>query len=207
MTAQLFDDESSSVDFAPAGRVDYWRSVAEFEQSPGLMGSLERELDWRQLPVRLFGKSIPQPRLTAFYADPGISYRYSGLTLHGQAWTPDLALIRALVERYSGFAFNSVLCNLYRDGDDYMGWHADDEPELGLQPAIASVSFGAARRFVFKPKSGAKERREFLLAAGSLLVMSGDLQEHWLHQLPKARKIEEARINLTLRQIKPPGSP
>jgi alkylated DNA repair dioxygenase AlkB len=149
----------------------------------------------------MFGRSIPQPRLTDFRADPGVSYRYSGLTLEARPWTDDLAGLRRFAEDMAGQRFNSVLCNLYRDGRDYMGWHADNEPELGPNPVIASLSFGARRRFTLKPRSGQEERVEFELECGSLLVMRGDTQRHWLHQLPRAARVREARINLTFRDI------
>ena len=195
------DSRASTRHLPPAGRVDYWSSLPDFGPKGDLERKLEADLAWAQLPVRLFGRSIPQPRLTAFYGEPGISYRYSGLTLQARGWTDDLQYIRTIVQRYSQSRFNSVLCNLYRSGNDYMGWHADDEPELGPKPTIASVSLGAARRFVLKPRDGGEQRYEYLLAPRSLLVMSGDLQRHWLHQLPKALRVGQLRINLTFRLI------
>jgi alkylated DNA repair dioxygenase AlkB len=201
VTDQKLDAQVEVLELPPSGRVDYWPTVLESGESLRLLGKLEAELCWQQLPVQLFGRSIPQPRLTAFYGDAGVRYRYSGLTLDARGWTPELQQISQVITQYCGRRFNSVLCNLYRDGNDYMGWHADDEAELGPNPAIASVSFGAARRFVLKPREGSSERREFLLSSGSLLVMSGDLQRHWLHQLPKARRVKGTRINLTFRQI------
>jgi len=181
------------VDYWPLADPDIEVGVAEQQLGGGL--------EWRQLPVRMFGRSIPQPRLTAFYGDREVNYRYSGLTLKARPWIPELKELRRIVEERSGQKYNSVLCNLYRDGRDYMGWHADDERELGLDPVIASMSFGAARRFLLKPRNGEGERIEFLLKSGSLLVMRGDLQRQWLHQLPRALKISQQRINLTFRQI------
>jgi len=139
--------------------------------------------------------------LTAFYGNREVNYRYSGLTLQARPWTGELEKLRRIAEELSGRKYNSVLCNLYRDGRDYMGWHADDERELGSNPVIASMSFGAERRFLLKPRNGEEERIEFLLKSGSLLVMRGDLQRHWLHQLPRALRISRKRINLTFRQI------
>ncbi|MFW5815395.1 MAG: alpha-ketoglutarate-dependent dioxygenase AlkB family protein [Wenzhouxiangella sp.] len=190
-----------NVDLPPAGQVRYCALAAPGLRPAKLFTNLGQTLDWRQLPVRMFGRSIPQPRLTDFRADPGVGYRYSGLSLEARPWTDDLALIRQIVERRTGCCFNSVLCNFYRDGRDYMGWHADNEPELGPEPVIASVSFGAQRRFVLKPRTGGPERVEFELESGSLLLMCGDVQEHWLHQLPRAMRVSEARINLTFRKI------
>jgi alkylated DNA repair dioxygenase AlkB len=159
-----------------------------------------RSLDWQQRPIRLFGREVMQPRLTCFYGEPGVRYRYSGKTLEAHRFTDEL---RDLAERLGeciGTGFNSVLCNLYRDGRDSMGWHADDETELGKDPVIASVSLGQARRFRLKPRSGGGSRA-LMLEHGSLLVMSGDLQHHWLHELPKSRQALGPRINLTFRRI------
>lgn len=192
---------AKATELPPAGRVQYWPLAAPGLCPAEVFSNLSLGLDWRQLPVRMFGRSIPQPRLTDFRADPGIRYRYSGLTLDARPWSDDLSRIRRIVEHRAGCCFNSVLCNFYRDGRDYMGWHADNEPELGREPVIASVSFGARRRFVLKRRSGGGERVEFELEPGSLLVMRGDIQEHWLHQLPRALRVSEGRINLTFRNI------
>lgn len=196
-----FPECTINTTLAPGGRVQYWSSLNAELCSSDLFERLSRDLDWRRLPVRMFGRSILQPRLTDFRADPGICYRYSGLSLKARPWTADLAWMRQLVEEVVGQRFNSVLCNLYRDGRDYMGWHADDEPELGPDPVIASLSFGARRRFSLKSRSGREERIELELEPGSLLVMRGDLQRHWLHQLPRALRVNDSRINLTFRNI------
>lgn len=191
-----------SMDLAPAGKVHYWPCAVPELRSEEVFERLRRDLDWRQLPVRMFGRAIPQPRLTDFRADQGVCYRYSGLALEASPWSADLAWMRQIVQERTGHRFNSVLCNLYRDGRDYMGWHADDEPELGPEPVIASLSFGACRRFLIKSRSGQGRQLEFKLESGSLLVMSGDLQHHWVHQLPRALGVHEARINLTFRNIR-----
>ncbi|NDY94687.1 alpha-ketoglutarate-dependent dioxygenase AlkB family protein [Wenzhouxiangella limi] len=194
-------DSARIVDLPPAGRVEYRPCAAPGCPSREVFERLRDDLDWRQLPVRTFGRAIAQPRLTDFRGEAGIRYRYSGLTLEARPWTAHLLRLREVVEQHTGQRFNSVLCNLYRDGRDYMGWHADDEPELGREPVIASLSFGARRRFTLKPRSGEAERLEFELASGSLLVMSGDVQRFWLHQLPRALRVRDARINLTFRYI------
>jgi alkylated DNA repair dioxygenase AlkB len=156
---------------------------------------------WKQEHLTLFGRSIAQPRLTAWMGDPEAVYTYSGLTLIPIDWTPPVRMLRTKVEEATGERFNGVLLNLYRDGNDSMGLHADDEPELG--PVVASVSLGAARRFVLKPRG--KHRREVSrslpLAHGSLLVMDAATQSHWVHGIPKQPGIREARINLTFRSI------
>jgi alkylated DNA repair dioxygenase AlkB len=138
--------------------------------------------------------------LTAWYADTGLTYTYSGVTHAAIPWTPALAEVRRRVEEASGAPFNSVLLNYYRDGADSMGYHADDEEELGVNPVIASISLGAVRQFFLKhPKSG--EKLKYDLAHGSLLVMGGTCQHHWVHAVPKAKTALGERINLTFRKI------
>jgi alkylated DNA repair dioxygenase AlkB len=162
---------------------------------------LTHVVPWEQQKVQMFGKWVDQPRLTAFYGDPGVSYTYSGLTWQVQAWPPPLAELRKVIEERCSKQFNSVLLNYYRDGQDSMGWHSDDEPSLGRNPLIASVSFGAERKFMLRHRQKKSSRQEIVLRHGSLLVMGGALQHHWQHQLPKSKKVREARINLTFRNI------
>ena len=161
---------------------------------------LEAEIAWQQDSIRMFGKLLPLPRLTAWYGDPGAVYRYSGIVNHPKPWTPLLLNLKETVEGLLDQRFNSVLLNRYADGQDYQGYHADDEPELGSEPNIASLSFGEARMFRFKEKLG-PARFGILLEPGSLLWMSGALQEHFLHALPKSKKVQGPRINLTFRFI------
>lgn len=170
-----------------------------------LLTALHAELPWRQETIRLFGRQIPQPRLIAWHGDPDAVYTYSGLTLAPAPWTPALSRILHSVQALCGVRFNSVLANCYRDGSDSMGWHSDDEPELGPEPVIASVSFGAARTFALRHRQQRALRYQLSLAAGSLLVMQGVTQQHWQHQIPKTRRPVAARINLTFRTIVPPG--
>jgi alkylated DNA repair dioxygenase AlkB len=143
-----------------------------------------------------FGR--PMPRLTAWFADQGIDYRYSGVLHTGAGWDATVSEIRRRVEEVTGGRFNSVLLNRYRSGQDSVSWHADDEPELGEAPLIASVSLGAPRKFALKHKDGS-DRRDYVLAHGSLLVMGGTLQRHYLHALPKTSQSVGERINLTFR--------
>lgn len=162
---------------------------------------LRRTLDWRQERARLFGRELPVPRLVAWMADEGVSYRYSGI-VHGAApWPLLMAEIRAAVELITQHRFNSVLANLYRDGSDSMGWHADNEPELGPRPVVASVSLGAARRFSLRHRQRLYPAMSFDLAPGSLLVMEEGTQCEWQHQIPKTRKPVGPRINLSFRLI------
>ena len=191
-----------SFDLHPGGKVRFWPTWLDAGAAAAWYSELRESLDWRQLPVRMFGRWVKQPRLVDFHADRDVSYTYAGLRLDGRGWPPRLQTLRDAVSDAAGVAFNSVLCNLYRDGHDYMGWHADDEPELGPEPIIASLSLGASRRFVLRPRRPPREpRQELQLDSGSLLLMSGSLQRHWQHQLPKALRVREARINLTFRQI------
>lgn len=186
---------------APNGLVRYYPDFMSGRAADQVLPQLREGLDWQQLPIKMFGRRILQPRLTAYYGDPGADYRYSGLQLKAQPWPAALAELRDAVACQIGERFNSVLCNLYRHGRDYMGWHADNEPELGVDPLIASVSLGAERRFALKPRDGTMDREVFELASGSLLVMSGDLQRHWLHQLPRSQRVNDERINLTFRYV------
>jgi alkylated DNA repair dioxygenase AlkB len=166
-----------------------------------LFAALRDSIAWEQHKIRVYGRTLAAPRLSAWYGDPGAVYRYSGLRLEPVAWAPPLLEIKARVEALAGSAFNSVLLNLYRDGQDSVGWHSDAEPELGRNPIVASVSLGAERRFVFQHK----KRRHCLqldLEPGSVLIMGGSTQHYWRHQLPKTARPVGARINLTFRTIR-----
>jgi len=191
---------SHPVHLPPSGLVTYWPGWIGAPEADRLFALWSETLDWQQRPIRLFGREIMQPRLTCFYGEPGVEYRYSGKTLEAQRWPNELKALSERLDREIDEAFNSVLCNLYRDGGDSMGWHADDEAELGVDPVIASVSLGESRRFRLKPRGSGKPL-SIDLHHGSLLVMSGDLQHHWLHELPKTRKNLGPRINLTFRRI------
>ena len=169
-----------------------------------LMNALQKEIPWKQEHIKLFGKTHPTPRLTAWHGDEHCVYKYSGVVNQPFPWTPSLLTIKSRIENLSnGTTFNCVLLNFYRDGSDKMGWHSDDEKELGPNPSIASVSFGATRRFDFKHKNEAHNKFSIHLESGSLLLMQGDMQHHWLHQIPAQKRIQEPRINLTFRYIPP----
>jgi alkylated DNA repair dioxygenase AlkB len=146
----------------------------------------------------MFGRVLLQPRLLCWYGDA--SYTYSKLTLPATPWPAWLLPLKQQVEQAVGASFNGVLLNYYRDGQDSMGWHSDDEPELGRDPLIASVSLGATRRFTLKHKLQPL-KHEVSLTTGSLLVMAGHMQHYWLHALPKMARVQDGRINLTFRQI------
>ena len=157
-------------------------------------------LDLQQENIHIFGKTVHQPRLSAFYGDTGVSYVYSKREFVGLPWTSALVVLKTAIELETGLHFNSALVNYYRDGKDSMGLHADNEPELGQNPVIASMNFGVARKMVFR-RNGTAEKLEIDLNHGDLLIMSGALQHNWKHEIPKQRKIIGARLNITFRKI------
>ena len=176
------------------------------DAATALLAELTTTIAWRQEPIKLFGKEVLQPRLTAWHGDPAARYQYSGLALEPHPWTPALQQLRAQVEAATGTRFNSVLLNLYRSGQDSMGWHADNEPELGPAPVIASVSLGGTRRFRLKPRDLQRTPHapvSLELTAGSLLVMRGCTQRYWLHAVPKTARPAGPRLNLTFRAVAP----
>lgn len=173
----------------------------DLAESDELFGDLAETIVWRRDSITVFGKTSPIPRLNAWYGDDGKTYRYSNIAMQPRPWTDALTTIRERVERECEQGFNSVLLNLYRDGRDGVAWHADDEPELGREPVIASVSFGATRRFQLRHKRDRTLQHELALAHGSLVVMRGATQAHCLHQVPKTSRPVGPRINLTFRSI------
>ena len=185
-------------------QLQYHPLLFDSQEQSLLMNALQEEIPWKQEHIKLFGKTHPTPRLTAWHGDTHCVYKYSGVVNQPFPWTPSLLIIKTRIESLSnGTTFNCVLLNFYRDGSDKMGWHSDDEKELGPNPSIASVSFGATRRFDFKHKTEAHNKFSIHLESGSLLLMQGDMQHHWLHQIPAQKRIQEPRINLTFRYIPP----
>jgi len=166
-----------------------------------LFGEFREGIDWRQEEVMVFGRRQAVRRLVAWHGDPGARYTYSGTPHEPLPWTPALERIRHRVQAIAVCEFNAVLLNLYRDGRDGMGWHADDEPELGPEPVIASVSLGAVRRFCLRHRKRRDLRADLALPHGSLLLMSGATQRNWVHAVPKTTVPVGERINLTLRRI------
>lgn len=163
--------------------------------------ALQEHIAWEHQAITLFGKKVLQPRLTAWYGDERKQYRYSGLTLQPRPWNEELLQLKGKAEIISGTTFNSALLNLYRQGSDSMGWHRDNEPELGPTPVIASVSFGAERCFRFRNYQDKKQVISLTLPSGSLLLMKGSTQQYWQHALPKSASIQGTRINITFRDI------
>jgi len=160
-----------------------------------------KNIKWKQDEIKMYGKVIPLPRLTSWYGDKGKSYSYSGINSNPNEWNNGLLQIKNELEKISQAKFNSVLLNLYRNGEDYLNWHADDEPELGINPTIGSVNFGAERDFALK-SNDEKLQFKIPLTHGSVLIMSGTLQHFWKHSVPKRKKVEDIRINLTFRFVK-----
>ena len=158
-------------------------------------------VEWEQHRVSVFNRIHLVPRLTAFYGDAGVGYTYAGFRHQAKAWSACLLELKKLAEQAAGVNFNSVLLNHYRNGSDRMGWHADNEPELGRDPIIVSVSLGASRYFDLKHRTRADLKLRINLRHGSLLMMGGATQHHWLHQVPAQKRITEPRINLTFRTI------
>ena len=179
----------------------YYASYFTKEQSDRFFNSLIENIEWKQDTINMYGRLLPLPRLSAWYGDNDKPYTYSGITLQPNAWTSDLLELKQAVEKEAKTSFSSVLLNRYRDGKDYVGWHTDAEKELGQNPIIGSVNFGASRKFQLRRIDIPKEKFEVELGHGSLLVMMGETQHYWQHQVPKTAKKIDERINLTFRKM------
>ncbi|MDH7446883.1 alpha-ketoglutarate-dependent dioxygenase AlkB family protein [Aquimarina sp. 2201CG14-23] len=197
----LFSSKNTPIQLQiPDGDVIFYPYFFEKTQADQLFEILLKSVQWQQDEIKIFGKTHPQPRLTALYANNKNTYSYSNITMTPHQFTEELLMIKNNIERIISEKFTTCLLNLYRDGQDSNGWHADDEKELGSEPVIASVSLGEERWFHFKHKTKTLKQK-LLLPHGSLLIMKGKTQENWLHQIPKTRKIIKPRINLTFRSI------
>lgn len=186
----------------PDAEVLYLDRLALARSDTEILQQLIAEVPWRREDVVMWGRRMPQPRLTAWYGDSGARYAYSGVTLDPLPWTPLLDDIKTRIETTVGESFNSVLLNYYRDEHDSIGFHSDDEPELGKEPVIASLSLGAERTFILKHKRSKLVAPAHLrLASGSLLLMRGTTQSCWRHGIPKESRPCGPRINLTFRKI------
>lgn len=180
----------------------YWPAWLSAQEATAGFSLLRQALAWRQDHIRVYGKAVKIPRLQAWYGDADASYAYSGLRLPPLPWHPWLLALKHKCEAQTGYRFNSVLANCYRNGQDSMGWHADDEPELGRNPAIASVSLGAPRDMDFRHNI-TRQRCRLKLQHGSLLLMHGQTQHFWQHAIPKRASLAGERINLTFRWVTP----
>jgi alkylated DNA repair dioxygenase AlkB len=184
----------------PDANLKYIPNFIPLAEAATLMRSLQESLDWRQEQITLYGKTHDVPRLQAWYGNEDAAYQYSNLTMRPLPWSSSLLKLKQQCETASNSRFNSVLANLYRHGQDGMGRHADNEPELGQQPVIASLSFGEVRNLDFYHNQS-KDKVRLPMGNGSLLVMSGDTQTYWQHGIAKTKKQLAARINLTFRYI------
>ena len=204
MTADFATPDPGTLAPVPLGGADLlfaprWLDAAAAD---ALQAALGAQVPWEVHRIRLFGRDVASPRLSCWIGDPGAAYRYSGVLFEPQPWPLGLQQLRGWLEASCGASFNSVLANRYRDGSDAMGWHSDDEPELGPQPVIASLSLGATRRFLLKARAKDGQRLALDLPAGSLLLMRGDTQRNYRHALPRTARPVGERINLTFRNIR-----
>jgi alkylated DNA repair dioxygenase AlkB len=185
----------------PQADILFWPQLFDEQDARELHDRLFNESLWRQEQIAMYGKQIDVPRLSAWHADSGRHYAYSGIKHQPSMWSELLLSLKLKVEELSGARFNSVLCNLYRDGNDGVAWHSDDEHELGKNPVIASLSFGETRTFQFRKRDDHSQKFSLELSSGSCLIMSGETQHAWHHQIPKSSASLQARINLTFRYI------
>ncbi|HLU12373.1 MAG TPA: alpha-ketoglutarate-dependent dioxygenase AlkB [Arenimonas sp.] len=188
----------------PEGQLHLAAGWLGAEEADALFETLRAQVPWEVHRIRIFGREVDSPRLSCWIGDPDASYVYSRTRFEPRPWLPALLELRERLHADTGARFNSVLANLYRSGADAMGWHADDEPELGARPVIASLSLGASRRFLLRHRRERDRRLALDLPHGSLLLMSGDTQANWQHALPRTARPAGPRINLTFRLINPP---
>ncbi|WP_026209520.1 alpha-ketoglutarate-dependent dioxygenase AlkB family protein [Cytophaga aurantiaca] len=182
------------------GIVNYYGAIMSHEQATSYLNALLENIEWKNDEAIIYGKHIITKRKVAWYGDQNFSYTYSNTTKQALSWTKELLELKQLAEKLTGDSFNSCLLNLYHSGEEGMAWHSDDEKALGLNTCIASMSFGAERKFSFKHKVS-KDTVTQTLENGSLLVMKGATQTNWLHSLPKTTKVRAPRVNLTFRTI------
>lgn len=183
------------------GEILFYPQLFTQSESETYFKTLQSEINWKHEPIKIFGKEVMQPRLTAWYGDLDRPYSYSGITMQPNLWIPELLLIKTKIEQIANVAFNSALLNQYRDEKDSVGWHRDNEKELGPNPIIGSVSFGASRTFQMKHYSDKKLKTSIELTNGSFLLMRGETQHFWQHSIPKTTRPTGPRINLTFRIV------
>lgn len=198
----LFSSKQDSIELdLPPAKANFYPNFLSKEQADFLFKNLINNVDWNQEHINFMGKISPIPRLTYWYSKENKEYVYSGIKVFPVPYPEIIKRLNRLVEEKTGYEFNSVLLNLYRNGEDKVSWHADDEKSLGNEINIASISIGVEREFQFKSKHNSDDKQEIMLTHGSLLVMHNPIQKHWLHQIPIRKKIKEPRINLTFRYI------
>ena len=197
----LFPSEKITFDL-PNATIEYFPNFFDVEKSNLLFDKLQTEIPWQQDDIKVFGKTHSQPRLTSLFGNEGKPYSYSNITMQPHKWNALLTQMKKEVETVCQENFTTVLLNLYRNGKDSNGWHADNESELGKNPSIASVSFGAERIFQLKHNTIKEANVKINLEHGSLLIMKGETQHFWKHQIAKTKKEIGPRINLTFRILK-----
>ena len=186
----------------PDGKLTFLEGFFDLKESQVLQSKLIETIEWSQDKVIVYGKTHKIPRLNAWYGEEGKAMTYSGLTLEPKPWTKELIQIKQRIEKTTGYTFNSCLLNYYRDGKDGMGWHQDNEKELGKNPVIASITFGETRPFQLKHISNKELKKiDIPLTSGSLLIMASETQHYWKHQIPKTTRTLNPRLNLTFRKI------
>lgn len=199
----LFESPSEPVILdLPDAEIIYYPQFFDKEQADIIFDALTTEIPWQQDEIRVYGKTYPQPRLTALFGNEGKPYKYSNITMQPHLWNLLLQKLKTKIETIAHTTFTTVLLNQYRDGKDSNGWHADNEKELGINPVIASLSFGAERTFQLKHNTLKDQKKSIILQHGSLLLMKGTTQHFWKHQIPKTAKPIDPRVNLTFRVIK-----
>jgi len=199
----LFEGASEPVFLnLPDAEIIYYPQFFDKEQADIIFAELLQEIPWQQDEIRVYGKIHPQPRLTALFGNEGKSYSYSNITMQPHPWNLLLQKLKTEIETIAAVNFTTVLLNQYRNGKDSNGWHADNEKELGMNPIIASLSFGAERTFQLKHNLDKDQKKSIILEHGSLLLMKGTTQHFWKHQIPKTAKLIGPRVNLTFRVIK-----
>lgn len=196
----IFDKNGVSIILDNDGLVNYYGKILAYQEANQYLDLLMQNILWKNDEVILFGKHIVTKRKTAWYGDSDYLYTYSNITKQALPWTKKLSDLKQMVEEFAGVKFNSCLLNLYHNGNEGMGWHSDDEKSLGKDNTIASLSFGAERKFLLKHKQ-TKQIISLVLEHGSLLIMKDATQRNWLHSLPKSKNIVQPRINLTFRTI------
>ena len=199
----LFESQSEPLILdLPDAEIMYYPQFFDKEEVDQIFMQLMQEIPWQQDDIRVYGKIHPQPRLTALFGNEGKPYSYSNITMQPHPWNLLLQQLKTQIEAVAQTNFTTVLLNQYRDGKDSNGWHADNEKELGINPVIASISFGAERTFHLKHNTRADLKKSIVLQHGSLLLMKGTTQHFWKHQIPKTAKPIGPRINGTFRVIK-----
>ncbi|MBT8186253.1 MAG: alpha-ketoglutarate-dependent dioxygenase AlkB [Croceitalea sp.] len=185
----------------PEADIRYTPNFIDSDEATHLFQLFKNQIPWQQDNIRVYGKTYAQPRLTALFGNNGKPYSYSNITMVPHPFTPELKILKERIDQYTKKTFTTCLMNLYRDGKDSNGWHADDEKELGSNPVIASLTLGQERYFHLRHKNDKFLKKKLLLGHGSLLLMQGQTQHYWQHQIPKTTKNIGERINLTFRII------